>query len=299
MRILVTGSSGLIGSALTPRLDQQGDTTVRLGRDAAAGDGMWWDPEAGVIDLSGAGGIDAVVHLAGENLVGRWTEEKKRRIRDSRVGGTRLLCRALAALPGRPQVLVAASAVGYYGDRGDEEVGEESPPGTGFLAEVCREWEAATQPAGEAGVRVVLLRLGIVLTPTGGALARMLGAFKAGLGGPMGGGHHWLSWVTLEDVLGAVRHALTHDDLSGPVNVVAPNPVTQAEFARTLAKVLHRPALVHTPAFVLRILLGREMVDEMLLASTRVRPQRLMESGFTFEYTELETALRALLGREG
>lgn len=299
MKILVTGASGLIGSALVPFLSAGGHDVIRLVRsEPKAGEAaVRWDPEAGTIDAAGLDGLDAVVHLAGENVAeGRWTAEKKRRIRDSRVKGTRLLCEALAGLARPPRVLVSASAVGYYGDRGDELLTEESPPGSGFLAGVAREWEAAAEPARRAGIRVVHPRMGAVLTPAGGALAKMLPPFRAGLGGRVGSGRQYLSWIAIDDLLGAILHLLVTEVLQGPVNVVAPRPVTSSEFAATLGRVLGRPARLAMPAFAARLAFG-EMADEVLLASARVTPERLVASGYRFRYPELEGALRHLLGK--
>jgi uncharacterized protein (TIGR01777 family) len=238
--------------------------------------------------------LDAVVHLAGENLVGRWTAEKKARIRDSRVQGTRLLCDALAQLVNPPKVLLCAAAIGYYGDRGENMVREDSAPGTGFLAEVCQAWEAAAAPVVQRGVRVVHLRLGVVLNPAGGALAQMLPPFRLGMGGVVGSGKQYISWIALDDVLGVMHHALRTETLGGPVNVVAPQPVTNYDFTKMLGKVLGRPTVMPMPAFAARLAFG-EMADALLLASTRVVPVRLQASGYTFQYPELEGALRHLL----
>lgn len=243
----------------------------------------------------GSEGPDAVVHLAGENIArARWSERQKALIRDSRVKGTRLLCDLLARYSPPPKALVCASAVGYYGDRADEILKEESAPGSGFLADVCREWEAATQPAVERGIRVVNLRIGIVLSPMGGALAKMLTPFKLGVGGTIGSGRQYMSWIALDDVVGAIHFALTNESLHGPVNAVAPNPVTNREFTHTLGRVLSRPTLFPMPAFAARLVLG-EMADALLLASARVEPAQLLASGFTFRHPDLEAALRALL----
>jgi uncharacterized protein (TIGR01777 family) len=256
-----------------------------------------WDPAAGAIDSTGLVGVDAVVHLAGESIAGgRWTEARKRRIRDSRVSSTRLLARALAQLASPPRVLVAASATGYYGDRGAEVLREESAPGAGFLAGVCREWEAAAEPAARHGIRVVHLRIGLVLSRDGGALASLLTPFRLGAGGPVGSGAQYWSWITLDDLLGAILHALTTEALAGPVNAVAPNPVTNREFAKTLGRVLRRPALLPLPAFAARLVLG-EMADALLLASARVVPARLQATGYAFRAPTLEGALRHELGR--
>jgi len=294
MRTVVSGSSGLVGSALVPFLAEAGWEVGRVVRGEAGPGDLAWDPETGTLDAATLSAMDAVVHLAGENLVGLWTEAKKRRIRDSRLNGTRLLSESLAKLALPPKVLVAASAIGYYGDRGDEELDESSSPGTGFLAEVCQEWEAATHPAREAGIRVVNLRIGVVLTPRGGALGKMLGPFKAGLGGRMGSGKQWQSWIALDDLLGAILHTLVADQLAGPVNAVAPNPVTQSDFARTLGKVLRRPTYAAMPAFVARLAFG-EMADEMLLASARVVQRELLSSGYAFRHPTLGAALTPLV----
>jgi uncharacterized protein (TIGR01777 family) len=260
-------------------------------------DVLRWDPSSGAITPAGPSVADAVVHLAGDSIMGlRWTAEKKRRIRESRVTATRLLVQTLTRLAKPPAVLICASGVGYYGSRGDEVLSEESRPGTGFLADLAREWEAATATAIAQGIRVVNLRLGVVLSAHGGALAKMLTPFRLGLGGVIGDGAQWMSWIALDDVTGAIRHALTTDALRGPVNAVAPAPVTNAEFTRTLGRALGRPTLVPLPAFAARLALG-EMADELLLASQRVVPARLQASGYRFRYPTLEDALRAVLGR--
>lgn len=301
MKVAVTGATGLIGSALVPFLRSGGHEAVVLrrapaGRDAADGDPSW-DPDTGALSAGALDGVDAVVHLAGENIAGgRWTAARKARIRDSRVDGTRRLAQALAALPRPPRTLVAASAVGFYGDRGDENLDESSAPGGGFLPEVCQAWEDAAAPAGEAGLRVVHLRIGIVLTPAGGALAQMLFPFRMGVGGVIGSGRQYMSWVALDDVLGGVLHALCTDGLTGPVNMVAPNPVSNAEFTKTLGRVLRRPTILPLPAFGARLAFG-EMADALLLASSRVHPARLRDGGFSFGYPNLEDALRHVLGR--
>lgn len=297
MRIGVTGATGLVGSALLPALTGAGHEAVGLRRGSAAAAGPpSWDPSSGRV-AAGDGPLDAVVHLAGENIAGgRWNAARKGRIRDSRVEGTGALCRGLAALDPRPATLVCASAVGFYGDRGDERLDESSPAGTGFLADVCREWEAAAAPAREAGIHVVHLRIGIVLTPAGGALGQMLLPFKLGLGGVIGSGRQFMSWIALDDVAAAVLHAVGTDGLDGPVNAVAPHPVANAEFTKTLGRVLRRPAVLPMPAFGARLAFG-EMADHLLLGGARVEPTRLLETGFDFSHPELEGALRHLLGR--
>jgi hypothetical protein len=298
MNILVTGAGGLVGRALVPFLTAGEHRVIRLVRSKAgsgAGD-VAWDPTAGTLDRAALEGSDAVVHLAGENIFGRWTARKKARIRDSRAKPTRLLCESLAQLSLPPRVLVCASAVGYYGDRGAEVLREESAPGDSFLAEVCREWEAATQAATDVGIRVVNLRFGMVLTPAGGALATMLLPFRLGLGGRFGSGRQFMSWIALDDLLEVVRHALTTEGLRGPVNAVAPTPVTNLDFTRTLGWVLRRPTVFSVPAFAARLVFG-EMADALLLASARVEPARLQATGFRFRFPELEGALRHLLGK--
>jgi len=299
MKILVSGSSGLVGSALVQSFTAAGHDVVRLVRcEARPGQAeILWDPAAAGLDPDRLEGLDAVVHLAGENIAqGRWTRKKKARIRDSRVDGTRLLSRTLAGLAAKPSCFVSASAIGYYGNRGDELLDESSPPAAGFLSDVCRDWEAATQPAGAAGIRVVQLRFGMILAPGGGALAKMLGPFRWGLGGRLGNGRQYISWVTLDDVLGAIDHVLATGAIQGPINVVSPQPVTNRQFTRTLGRVLHRPTLLPAPAFVLRLVLG-PMADELLLAGARVVPQRLLESGYKFRDAELEPALRRMIAR--
>lgn len=299
MRVMVSGSSGLVGKAVCAALEEAGHSVVQLVRnDTALPDqAVYWDPEQGVLAGEKLAGLDAVIHLAGEPIAeGRWTPEKKDRIRDSRVKGTRLLSERLASVEGAPSVLIAASAIGYYGNQGDTVVTEDSPSGEGFLAEVCRDWEAATAPASEAGVRVVNLRIGVVLSSEGGALSKMLPPFRMGMGGPLGNGKMWMSWIHLDDLAGAILHAVDTPDLRGPVNGFAPNPVTNKEFARTLGRVLKRPAFFPVPKAVLRTALG-DMADELLLSSVRGTPVRLNESGFTFVHPELEGALRDLLSK--
>ena len=296
MKVLVTGSTGFIGSALVSALTAAGHQVTRLVRKLAGAGEVRWDPAAGAIDTGGLEGHDAVVHLAGENIAGRWTAAKKQRIRESRVNGTRLLAEALAKLSRRPRALVCASAIGYYGDRGEEKLREGSPPGKGFLAEACVAWEAAAKPAADAGLRVVHLRIGVVLHPKGGALKQMLLPFKLGLGGVIGSGRQYMSWIALDDLIGIFQHALANDSLRGPANAVAPNPATNREFTKSLGQVLSRPTIFPMPAFAARLAFG-EMADELLLASTRVEPARLAASGYSFAYPQLEATLRHQLGR--
>jgi len=297
MRILVSGASGLIGSALAPFLRSERHEIVPLARSSSAGQpAVAWDPGAGRIDADALEGFDAVVHLAGENIVGRWTAKKKAAIRNSRVRGTRMLAQALASRVRKPAVLLCASAIGYYGHRGDEVVREGSGPGSDFLADVCRDWEAAADPARQAGIRTVHLRFGMVLSASGGALAKMVPAFRLGLGGVLGSGRQYMSWVDLDDVLGAIRQGLTTVSVAGPVNVVAPHPVTNAEFTKTLGRALKRPTPFPVPAFAARMLFG-ELADALLFSSTRVEPAKLLQAGYRFRYPELEASLRHLLNR--
>jgi len=299
MKILVSGSSGLIGSALVDFLTARGHTVIRLIRSSSSSPSntIVWNPESRELDTRQLEGLDAVVHLAGENLsTGRWTPEKKIRIAHSRVDYTRFLGEFLARLQSPPTAWLCASAIGYYGNRGDEVLREESAPGVGFLADLCRQWEAATEPAQGAGIRVALLRFGVVLSPAGGALAKMLPPFRWGLGGRLGDGKQYMSWITLADAVGAIHHVLTQPELQGAVNVTAPHPVTNLEFTKTIGKILSRPTLFSVPAFVLRCVMG-EMANELLLAGACVAPTRLIETGYVFQYPELEAALRGLLGK--
>ncbi|CAA9518820.1 MAG: Cell division inhibitor Slr1223 (YfcH in EC), contains epimerase/dehydratase and DUF1731 domains, partial [uncultured Rubrobacteraceae bacterium] len=294
MNVLISGATGLIGSALVPELEAKGHTVTRLSRFRSGADTVRWDPSAGTID-GDLEGTEAVVHLAGESIAqGRWSPDKKRRILDSRVRGTRLLAERISALATPPKVMVSTSAVGYYGDRGDEVLTEESAPGADFLADVCREWEAAAEPARRAGIRVVHPRLGIVLSPQGGALGTTLPIFKLGGGGRIGSGRQWWSWVALDDVVGSIVHALTDETVEGPVNVGSPNPMTNAEYTKVLGKVLGRPTVLPLPAPAARLMLG-EVADALLLASQRMRPAKLEATGYAFRYPGLEGALRHLL----
>jgi uncharacterized protein (TIGR01777 family) len=302
MKIIVTGSSGLIGSALVASLVKRGDEVTCLVRTAAharRADGareVLWNPARGEVEAAELEGHDAAVHLAGDPIAdGRWTAEKKRRIRDSRVQGTTLLAATLAQLKTPPRALLSASAVGYYGNRGEEILTEESATGADFLSGVCREWEGSTGSAQAVGIRVVWLRFGVVLSGEGGALARMLTPFKLGAGGRIGSGEQYLSWIALEDVTGAILHALAHEELEGAVNVVAPRPVTNAEFTKTLGGVLGRPTIFAVPAFAARLAFG-EMADAALLASQRAEPARLTATNYEFKYPELEGALRHAVG---
>jgi uncharacterized protein (TIGR01777 family) len=297
MIVAVTGSTGLIGSALVSALEAGGHLVRPVVRRPARekDHAIRWEPVAGTIDAVELGGVDAVVHLAGANVAGRrWTSAYKAQIRDSRVLGTRLLCKTIAAMTTKPAVLVSASAVGYYGDRGDEQVDESSPPGRGFLADVCQQWEAETGVARDAGVRVVNLRFGLVLSRDGGALAQMLTPFKMGVGGAIGSGRQYLSWIAIDDAVRAIEFALQAAAIAGPVNAVAPEPVTNRQFTEALGRVLNRPTILPMPAFAARLAFG-EMADEMLLTGVRAMPHALNNAGFTFRYPQLEPALQHIL----
>lgn len=299
MDIAITGSTGLIGEALRASLQDDGHRVVRMVRREATGaDEISWDPAAGRLDPADLAGLDAVVHLAGEGIAEkRWTDAQKQRILTSRTAGTGLLARSLAAAGDEgPRVLVSGSAIGWYGDRGDEVLTEASAPGTGFLADVCRQWEAAADPAREAGIRVAHPRTGIVLDAGGGVLAKQLPLFKLGLGGRIGSGRQYMSWIAIEDEVAALRFLLDHE-LDGPVNLTAPTPVTNRAFTEALGGALHRPTVVPVPGFGPKVLFGGELVDELLLASQRVQPAALLEAGFTFAQPDLRPALDALLAR--
>ena len=295
-RILVSGVSGPIGAALVPSLKTCGYEVTRLVRGAASGDAqISWNP-AKPVAPDVVSGFDAIVHLAGESIVGRWTKTTKAKIRDSRVAGTVNLAHALAQAKRKPEVFICGSAIGYYGDRGNEILKEQSLPGTGFLADVCREWEAATQAAAQAGIRTVQMRTGVVLSPKGGALGKMLPPFKLGVGGKIGNGRQWMSWIDVQDMVGAIHHVLKSDLLQGPVNMVAPKPVTNAEFTKTLGSVLSRPAILPVPAFAVRLAFG-EMGETVLLGSQRVEPAQLVTSGYPVRFSSLRASLENLLKR--
>jgi uncharacterized protein (TIGR01777 family) len=296
MTVLVSGSSGLVGSALIPHLEASGHRVLRLVRTSPKSDlERRWDPETGELAAADLEGIQAVVHLAGENIAsGRWNEAKKNRIRSSREDGTRLLAQGLAKLQTPPGVLISASAIGYYGNRGEEILNEESPPGADFLAETCIAWENAARPAADAGVRTVYVRIGIVLSADGGALAKMLFPFRMGVGGVIGSGDQYMSWISLSDLAGIINHALNTETLQGPVNAVSPAPVTNREFTKTLGGALSRPTLFPMPSFAARLAFG-EMADALLLSSTRVLPARLQETGYVFQHPKLDGALRHVL----
>lgn len=292
MEVLVTGSSGFIGTALLSELKARGHAVRRLVRSSPGPGQVLWDPSEGTIDKDGLEGIDGVVHLAGVGIGSRrWNAAHKARVLDSRVRGTHLLSETLAGLRTVPKVLVSASGADYYGDRGDARLTEESGPGTDFLAEVCKQWEGATESAAKAGVRVVTTRSGIVLSKRGGAFARLLIPFRLGIGGPLGSGHQYWPWITLRDEVRAMAHFIETDGLSGPFNVCTPNSVPQREFARVLARLLKRPSVVPAPTFALKLVLG-EMADALVLSSQRMLATKLTESGFVFEHPQLEPALR-------
>ncbi len=296
MKILISGSHGLVGKALVKSLKAKGHEIFRLVRHAPVSDSeIEWSPDRYSIALARLDGFDAVVHLAGESIAsGRWDDEQKRKIRESRVKGTKLLSDALANLARPPKTLISASAIGYYGNRGDEMLTETSSPGDDFLAGVCVEWEKATAHAAEKGIRVVNARFGIILDSGGGALAKMLTPFRMGVGGEIGGGKQWMSWIALDDVVGAIEYVLATDTVKGPVNVVAPNPVRNAEFTKTLGNVLSRPTIFPIPAFGVRLVFG-EMADALLLSSQRVESALLKDAAYQFDYPQLEGALRHIL----
>lgn len=296
MKVLIAGASGLVGSALIPALEAEGAEVTRLVRTSAGAGEVEWHPNNDQIDATKLEGFDAIINFAGENIAGgRWTDDVKRKIHDSRVNGTHLLSEAIAGLKQQPKVFLCASATGIYGDRGDETLDEQSDSGGGFLAGVCREWEQATEPAAAAGVRTVNLRFGPILAREGGMLSKLLTPFKMGMGGKVGSGKQFISWVAIDDVVGAIKLALKDESIRGPLNIVSPHPVTNEEFTKTLGHVLSRPTALSVPAFAARLAFG-EMADEMLLTSQRVIPKRLNDAGFEFEYPELEGAFRKYLG---
>jgi uncharacterized protein (TIGR01777 family) len=296
MDVVVTGSSGLIGTALRAGLQQAGHRMVPMVRSNPGGDAIHWDPDGGSIDSESLEGVGAVIHLAGEGIgARRWNDAHKAKVRDSRTRGTSLLAQALAKLAKPPKVLLSGSAIGIYGDRGDEVLTETSRAGDGFLAEVCLAWEAATRPAKEAGIRVTNLRTGIVLSGTGGVLPKMLTPFKFGVGGKLGSGSQWMSWISLDDEVGAIVHLLGDDAPAGPVNLTAPNPAANTDFTKALGRALGRPTLLPVPKIGLKLLLGGEMAEELLLGGQRVLPTRLLDSGYTFTHPDLADALKSVL----
>jgi len=297
LKIAITGASGLIGSALCTSLSTAGHTVLRVSRSAKTGD-IVWEPAHGQIDSQKLEGLDCVVHLAGHNIAARrWSSAEKQKISASRIDGTTLLCSTLAKLKSPPHTLISASAIGIYGDRGDEELNESSTLGEGFLADVCKQWEAATEPARLAGIRVVIPRFGVVLSPNGGALKKMLIPFRLGLGGRIGSGSQYISWIAIEDVVGALFHLLLQMEISGVLNFTAPGPVTNLEFTRALGAALRRPTILPVPASILRLVLG-ELADATLLASTRAMPDVLRNRGYKFKFSRLDTALQTTIGKE-
>ena len=296
MNVLISGASGLVGSALIPALVARGDRVIRLVRNSIepGAPEIEWHPGSH-LDPETLEGFDAVIHLAGETIFGRWTVEKKKAIRDSRVGGAQTLSDAIAGCQRAPQIFLSASAIGYYGSRADEPLDEESSNGEDFLSQIAREWEDATSAARRAGGRVVNLRFGVILSPHGGALAKMLPPFRLGLGGRIGSGKQWFSWIAIEDVVAAILFALDQERVRGPLNLVAPGPVTNGDFAKTLARVLHRPAIFSVPLLIPRLVFGREMTNQTFSASQRVIPAKLAAAGYNFRHPELEAALRTLL----
>lgn len=294
MKIAITGSSGFVGSKLVSSLTNDGHAVAPLVRKSPKTGEILWDPDKGVLDPGSLAGVDGIIHLAGEGIAsGRWTAAKKERIKTSRVQGTALLAKTILAMPTPPKVWISASAIGFYGDRGDEPMTESSPPGKGFLADVCQQWEAAANPAADR-TRIVHPRIGVVLGTEGGALAQMLTPFKMGVGGAIGSGKQWMSWIAVDELVNVLKFALTNDSCRGPVNAVTPNPKTNADFGHTLGKVLHRPSILPMPAFAARLAFG-EMADELLLSSTRVKPNRLTELGYSFQWPDLEGALHHVL----
>ncbi|HEX7723156.1 MAG TPA: TIGR01777 family oxidoreductase [Pyrinomonadaceae bacterium] len=296
MKIAIAGASGLIGSALIPILQSEGNQITRLVRSSPKPGEIEWHPNQDEVSAQSLEGFACVINLAGENIAGgRWTDDQKRKIRDSRVNGTHLLSEAIGKMNSKPTAFICASATGIYGDRDDETLDEQSESGGGFLAGVCREWEQATEPASKAGVRVVNLRMGPVLAREGGMLSKLLTPFKMGMGGKVGSGKQYISWVALDDAVNAIKLAIDDESIHGPINIVSPNPVRNEEFTKTLGHVLNRPTALAMPAFAARLAFG-EMADEMLLASQKVMPKRLSQAGFQFQYPTLESAMRKYVG---
>jgi hypothetical protein len=295
LRVAITGASGLLGRELAGFLETGGHEVLRISRSGP----IRWDPDRGEIDRAALEGLDAVVHLAGEPISARWTDERKRRMRSSRVGSTELLVRTFASLDRKPRAFLSGSAVGLYGDRGDEDLSEESEPGEGFLAEVCKAWEAAARPARDLGIRTALLRTGLVLSARGGLLQTLAAVTRAGGGGPIGSGANWQPWIAVDDWVGAVHALLWDEGAEGPFDLVAPEPVRQRELAHAIGRVLRRPTLLTTPAAAVRLAMGAEMADEIALSGQRARPNRLLARGFRFDHADLEGALRFELGRLG
>ncbi len=298
MQVAITGASGLIGSALADSLRSDGHQVLAISRAPKDADGIRWDPSAGTIDASRLEGIDAVVHLAGQPIAARpWTSAQRRAIAESRRTGTDLIARTLAGLDAPPAVLVSGSAIGAYGDRGEEVLTEASSLGHDFLADVCRDWEQATAPAAEAGIRVVTIRTGIVLAASGGALGAQLPIFKLGLGGKAGNGRQWMPWITIDDEVGAIRFLLDHADVSGPVNLVSPEPVTNAAFTKAVGRALHRPTILNVPRAIRHLPLGiGDLAGSLLFSSARVVPEVLIDAGYTYRHTDLDEAMRSVLG---
>ncbi len=295
MKILITGASGFIGSALVKKLQEEGHCVFTLVRKKGfCSNEIFWNPLEEKIEISKLLGFDAVVHLAGENIVGRWTDEKKKKIRESRILGTQFLSKTLASLEKPPKVFLCASAIGYYGNRGEESLTEESQPGKGFLASVCQEWEKSSEPAQEKGIRVVHYRMGMVLSSQGGALPKMLKLFKGGLGGKLSDGQQWMSWISLVDLIEGILFCIQHPSISGAMNAVAPNPVRNKEFTKILGEILHRPRFFSVPRFLLKLIMG-EMAEEVLLTSTKVSQKKFTEAGFQFRFQDLRNTFQQLL----
>ncbi len=297
MKIIISGASGLVGTALTKDLRTEGHTVLHLVRTGGqiSPTQIRWDPLSAQVDVSALEGADVVVHLSGASIAdGRWTPARKEILRSSRLDSTRVLVDSLARLHQKPRVFVSASAVGYYGNRGDEILTESSAPGNDFLSLLARDWEAEAIRAAQSGMRTVILRFGVILSPQGGALPEMIRPFRFGAGGPLGSGRQWMSWIALDDVLSIIRSSISNSEMSGAVNVVAPNPVRNSDFAHIVGRILHRPSLLPAPPFMLRLALG-EMADALLLASQRAVPERLLQSGQPFKFAEIEPALRAML----